>query len=147
MSLITKIRNDALNLRKSHDPLGKFLMTLVSEVDAKAKNSGRDVTDLDVQEIVKKFIKGIDENISILSSTDPERAYGFIQQRNAIAGYLPQKLSLEEIQAYVRAKRDEGLNMGQIMNGLKTDHFGKYDGKEASQIVKDVLSEEAVFEV
>lgn len=141
MSLITQIRNDALTARKAHDPMGKFLMTLVSDVDTKSKDIGRPVNDTEVQEIVQKFIKNLDENIALLSEHDPERAYQFVQQRNAIAAYLPQQLSPEELETFVKEKRDEGLNMGQIMSRLKTEHFGKYDGRAASQLVKDILAE------
>lgn len=141
MSLITQIRTDALTARKAHDPMGKFLMTLVSDADTKSKDIGRPVNDTEVQEIVQKFIKNLDENIALLSDHDPERAYQFIQQRNVIATYLPQQMSPEDLEAFARERRDEGLNMGQIMSRLKAEHFGKYDGRAASQVVKDILAE------
>lgn len=142
MSLLDTIRRDSLNARRAHDPLASLYSTLVGEVEGMAKRQtpARDLSDAEVMAVVQKFVKNLDETIGHLSNKEPERAYEFIQQRNALSAYLPQQMSPEDIRAFAQSKRDEGADLGKIMSALKTEFAGKYDGKIASQIVRDVIA-------
>lgn len=143
MSLIDTIRTNALMARKTHDPMASLLTTLIGEVEKETKKQSpaRELTDAETVAIVQKFVKNLDENIALLSTKDPERAYKFIQERNALTGYLPQQMGADEIADFARARKAEGQNLGQIMAGLKAEFGGRYDGKTASGIVRDVIAE------
>ena len=59
-----------------------------------------------------------------------------------LSGYLPEGMSEEEVRNIVKeivggGLRDMGPVMGQLMPRLK----GRFDGKEANRIVREVLSE------
>lgn len=143
MSLIETIRKHALMARKTHDPMVGLLTTLIGEVEKETKKQSpaRELTDGETVAIVQKFVKNLDENIALLSTKDPERAYKFIQERNALTGYLPQQMEPDQIAGFARDRKAEGQNLGQIMSALKAEFGGRYDGKIASGIVRDVIAE------
>jgi uncharacterized protein YqeY len=59
-----------------------------------------------------------------------------------LAGYLPESLSEDEVREMIqeivaKGPREMGPVMGQLMPRLK----GRFDGKEANRIVREVLAE------
>lgn len=142
-TLLERIRRDALAARRSQDPQSALYTTLIGEADSAAKrlSPARDLTDEEVVALVKKFIKNLDETIEHVSERQPERAMEFSQQRNALMSYVPQQLTPEKIAEFARSRRDEGEDLGKIMAGLKREFPGQYDGKMASQAVREVLAE------
>lgn len=145
MSTIAKIRTDALAARKAKSPIAAVLVTLIGEVDTRAKSfsPARAMTDDEVVAIVQKFIKNLDETIRVTDTSNPTASAVAKAERAALEGYLPAQMTDAEIEAFVKAKVAQGANMGQIMAALKAEHAGQYDGKTASHIVKRTLSETA----
>ncbi|MEY8802057.1 GatB/YqeY domain-containing protein [Leisingera sp. XS_AS12] len=139
MSLLEKIRADALAARKAKAPEAGGLVTLIGEIDTKTKsfNPARKMTDEEVVGVVKKFLKNIGETLSHAEG----RADGkILAEKAALEQYLPAQMSDEELRAFAEAKAAEGMNMGQIMGALKAERGGQYDGKKASGIVKAALA-------
>ncbi|MBW3243340.1 GatB/YqeY domain-containing protein [Epibacterium sp. DP7N7-1] len=139
MSLLDKIRADALAARKAKAPEAGGLVTLIGEVDTKTKSfsPARPMTDDEVVAVIKKFLKGIDETLALTASEpDPKT----LAEKAALEGYLPKQMSEDELHAFATAKAAEGMNMGQIMGALKAERAGQYDGKLASGIVKRALT-------
>jgi uncharacterized protein YqeY len=56
-----------------------------------------------------------------------------------IEGFLPQKLSEEDLRQIAQQIKSENssANFGAAMKRLKELHGGKYDGKDASRIIKE----------
>ena len=67
--LIEKIKHDQLVARKNRSTVESTLLTtLIGEADMVGKNNGnRDPFDEEVISVVKKFLKGVNETIDILS--------------------------------------------------------------------------------
>lgn len=62
-------------------------------------------------------------------------------ERAILARYLPSMLGDEELAALIRSWIAEGVTaMGPLMARLKERHPGRYDGKRASEIVRNLLA-------
>lgn len=142
MSTLQQIRSDTIAARKAKNPTASVLVTLVGEIDTKTKSfsPARSIAEEEVVAIVKKFLKGIDETINLLQGRGGQALASAQAERAALEGYLPAQMTEDEITVFARAKAGAGANMGQIMAALKSAHAGKYDGKLASQVVKQVVS-------
>lgn len=146
MSILTKIRADALAARKARDPKSSVLTTLIGEVDTRTKtlSPAREMTDDEVVAVVKKFIKNAEETLTALKPGQHDEAIAKARAEvMALTAYLPQQMSEAEIEAFARQKAAEGSNLGAIMAALKAQFAGKYDGKAASGIVKRAVEEAA----
>jgi len=77
-----------------------------------------------------------------LYENDKNRLEDLKSEIEIIAGFLPKQLSKEEvIQMISKIKASlESPNMGSLMKELSPQIKGKFDGKLASQLVKDSLS-------
>lgn len=134
MSLLEQIKSDSLEARKLKSPLASALITLYSEAAMVGKNNGsRDSTDAEVQAVVKKFLKGVDENLRI-----PDRDVAYYEklqyEKLQYESYLPKQLTEAEIRAKIAESGIEltQRNTGQVMKLLA----GQADGKLVSEIMK-----------
>jgi uncharacterized protein YqeY len=149
MTLFTQIKADQLAARKAKDGLkATLLTTLIGELTAIGKNDGnREVTDADVVKLVKKFLDGVNETIVLIkdvSNTDGsvDRYTNLLKEQSYLTVYMPRQMDEYALTIAVRIIINElggGANMGQVMAALKTKHAGQYDGKMASNVVKQVL--------
>lgn len=139
MSLYATIKSDSLTSRKNRDNIASALLTtLLGEVETIAKNIGHTPTDGDVQSIIKKFIKNIDEsiranqtrgNVDVVSALNSEKAL--------LEKYLPTQLTETELTAIIADLVTQGAtNIGSLMKSLKQSYEGLYDGATASKIAK-----------
>lgn len=135
--LLDKIKQDRKEAMKVRDVLTKTaLTTLLGELESDFKRTGDEVTDLVVVAKVKKFIKGINDTLSVTS----KNSGALKAERFVYEGYLPKQLSETVLHSIIEDMVASGLtNMGQIMKQLKQDYDGQYDGKLASQIVRSAL--------
>jgi len=63
-------------------------------------------------------------------------------ERAVLARYLPRPLEDAELANLLRSWIAEGLNgMGPLMARLKDKYAGQYDGKRASEIVREILAQ------
>lgn len=137
MSLLQKLKNDQLSLRKlknSKDAL--ILTTLIGEASIIGKNNGnRESTDSEVITVIKKFIKNIEETLKIVP--DHEKS---LYEKDILTKYLPEQLTNIELEDIVlKLKTENNFKMGDIMKYLKENFEGRYDGKNASQLIKKIL--------
>lgn len=140
MGLLDKIRQDAVAARRAKDPKASVLVTLIGEADtnAKAMKEPRPLEDAEVVAIVRKFVKNIDETLTLVGQgAAAEKAKA---ERAALEVYLPVQMTAEEIATFARAAAAEGANLGQIMGRLKAEKAGQYDGRLAASIVKEALA-------
>lgn len=128
MTLQEKIRHD---LRNSEDPsLRTILRIVLGEIDRQSK---KELTDLEVEKIIKKLIKAEEELLeSTGRSTDP----AFIALLNL---YLPKQLSDDEIEDWIR----ENVDFSNLKNkmqaiGIVTKNLGSaVDGNKVKEIIKE----------
>lgn len=150
MSLLNTIRQDQLASRKEGDKTRSTLLTtLLGEAAMVGKNDGnRETTDSEVIQIVKKFIKNIDETLKAMMDLDNlvlTNDSVLTTEREILESYLPKQLDEQGIKDAVAAivatlHEKSPKMMGVVMKELKSKYDGQYDGKVASQIVKESLS-------
>ena len=66
-----------------------------------------------------------------------------VDERAVLEPYVPAMLSSVDLEAWVRAFVDThpAVALGQVMAGLKAEYAGRFDGREASALVRRVLGE------
>ena len=141
MSLLQQLKTDQLTARKQREKIkATLLTTLISECVSIGKNDGnRETTDKEVIQVIKKFVKNIDETLSHCSDDD------LLIECDILNSYLPSQLTEEEITQLVTTFLEQNIpnptpkDMGRVMKFLNTNYFGQFDGKTVSQLVKNIL--------
>ena len=109
-----------------------ILTTLLGELEGMAKRDQVDISDDMVMRTCKKFIIGNIETMKLGGSKDQ------LETENAILkSFLPKQLNSDELRAIIADMKL--LNLGQIMQQLKAEHAGTYDGKMASEIAREFI--------
>jgi len=131
MSLIEQINEDFIIAYKAKNMSKKdFLGVLKTEVTKESKIP-------DDAYIVSK-IKSMIKNAAATNSLTDE-------ELEILNKYLPKQMSDSELRDVIDSYiKTEGLTdikqMGQIMNYLKTNYEGQYNGSSASVIIKEILT-------
>jgi uncharacterized protein YqeY len=144
--LIEKIKHDQLVARKNRDQIESTLLTtLIGEADMVGKNNGnRDPFDEEVISVVKKFLKGVNETIDILSRSGHD-TFQFVRERDILDRYIPSQLSSEQLKTILESAVIDGSLIkdksfkGSAMKWLKEYYSGRYDGRIASEVVDLVV--------
>jgi hypothetical protein len=144
MSLLAHIKAQNIAARKARlSAVSNLLTTLIGEAEMVGKNAGREVSDAEVLAVIRKFIKNINETISILGDNDLRTTIA-LAERQTLETFLPQQLTtaqLEQIISSIRVEISAGpKDMGRVLALLKSRFDGQYDGKTASMIAKVMLS-------
>lgn len=145
MSIFGRISTDWTTYRKEKLEGSGFLGVLVAEIRRVAKDDGqRDVTDADCLSVLKKFAKGL--TITIEELKKGGRSFENEEKElELVNSYLPVALSTDQLKEEVSKIVEElGVKgsmkaIGQVMSKLKKNFEGQYDGREASEIVKEIL--------
>lgn len=137
--MINILKADMMKARMAKDSKKqRLLSTVVGDLQSNARvvNGEKVISDQDVQALLKKYMKGIKETLEY----DPANNQA-LYEKEIISGYMPKELSEEEIRAFVQNEIDKGSgSIGDIMKALKSNYDGQYDGKQASAIVRELLS-------
>ncbi|MEN6621570.1 MAG: GatB/YqeY domain-containing protein [Smithella sp.] len=142
--LINQIKKYQVEARKNKDSVkANLLTTLIGEAEMVGKNNGnRAPSDAEVQVVIKKFIKGIDE---ILTLTFDKDIQNFLTELAILKSYLPEQLSQEQLASEI-SKIISSLNVanpsqaiGAVMKELSAKFSGKFDSKQASILIKENL--------
>lgn len=143
--LIEKIREDRLRAMKAKDDKKKNLLGVLI---ADASRDAKQPDDSTVIRFVKKFIDNARENLQMLEKTGGSAAGREDAHREieVLMEYLPSQLTGDSLaEAINRVMETESIDpspasMGKVMKALGMHHAGRYDGKEASDLVKRILS-------
>jgi len=143
--LIETIREDRLKALKSKDDKKKNLLGVLIADACKDEKKPDDTT---VVRFVKKFIENAKENLQALEKGGGASA-GIEDARREIdilTEYLPTQLTGDSLREAIRqviareAIEPLPASMGKVMKAMGVHHAGEYDGKEASELVKGILS-------
>jgi len=131
--LIDQIKTARMTAMKQKDTVTKtVLTTLLGELEGIAKRNGADVGDELVISTCKKFISANLETIHLGGNLE------MLEIENAVLdNFIPKQLTEDELRAIIVDMK--ATNIGQIMKQLKLDHSGKFDGKMASTISREIL--------
>ncbi len=142
MSLLDAIRKDAIAARKARSATAPGLVTLIGEVESKAKTRPQDqpLGDDEVLEVVRKFLKSNAEMLEHARRAAPQAVERLEAERAAYAAYLPRQMTEAELEAFARPLLDGGAGLGAVMAALKAERAGRYDGRHAAELVRRLAS-------
>ena len=150
--LITQIKKDRMIANKDGNKQKyEVLTTLLSEVQRLEKIDQEN--DAKVQAVCKKYVKGLDDMVTAhcMGCDDknagemPATLASLVEEKKIVEAYLPKQLSYKDLTIIICdiAKHVDAQSMkemGKVMKALKEKYDGQYDGKLASQIVRELLS-------
>lgn len=141
--ILKKIKTAQVEARRLNSQVeAALLTTLIGEAEMVGKNAGnRAVTDSEVTAVVKKFLKNIDETLAVFKGNTDPRVEKYQVEKAILETYLPKQLTRDELLVAVKSIQEAGAtDMGKIMAELKRLYDGRYDGKMASLVVREVLA-------
>ena len=135
--LIDEIKAKRIEAMKARNTVGKTLLTtLLGELEGAAKRDGSEITDDKVIAACKKFISGNIEVIEAGAKIGSE-CPNLLAENLILETYIPKQLTEEQLYAIiVELKAD---NMGAVMQHLKGNYNGLYNGKLAANVAHHVL--------
>lgn len=135
--MLDKINSDikAAMKAKEKEKLDALRMLKSSFIENNTSKKPKDLGDVAIAH-VKKLRDSLESYPA--SSLESEKIKQEIQY---LAEYVPQPMTKDEVMSLVNniLAQQEGANFGAVMKELSPQIKGKFDGKEASQIVRDCL--------
>ena len=147
MSLLTQIQEDIKTALRSGERLKlTTLRILLSVIQKREKDTGQEITDDAILAIIEKQVQLRKEAAEIYQAADRLELFEKENEEATILqGYLPEKLDELEltkiIETIITNTRAETIqDMGRVMAELKNQSQGSIDMKQASGIVRMLLS-------
>lgn len=145
-SLLSLILEDIKVAMKSRDvAVLEVLRTLHSDIKNVAINSGKEITDEVVIDVLAKSAKQKNEAIEMLKAGGREERVAAEEAAVAVfKRYLPQEISEQEVLALISQIKEEvgavsPKDMGKIMKEITPKIKGRFDPKRASALVQESL--------
>lgn len=144
--LLQKILDDIKTAMKSHDSetLGT-LRTLHSDIKNVSINSGVEISDEIVLDVLAKSLKQKNEAIEMLKNGGREdKAAEEVKAADLYRKYLPAPFSEDEVVSIISELKEKlGASslkdMGKMMKELSPITKGRFDAKRLSQLVQEAL--------
>ena len=148
MSLITQIQEDIKTALRSGERLKlTTLRMLLSAIKQKEKDSAKKITDDAILAIIEKQVQLRKEAAELYKKADrSELLMKENEEAEILQGYLPEKLDAHELRKIIETiisiiGAETIQDMGQVMAKLKSQPQGSVDMKQASNIVRTLLSQ------
>ena len=135
MTILESVKKAQLQARKEKRAVdASTLTTLIGEAEMIGKNDGnRASTDAEVVAVIKKFVKNIDETLTVLSkdASKAERIEVLNQEKSLLSTFLPQQLTEPELRVilgnFIAALPEKNPKvMGKVLVTLKEQFAGQY---------------------
>lgn len=140
--LKNRVQADLNEARKQRDQ-GRTLVlsTLLAELKNRELDAGGSLDDAEAVQVISKAIKQRKDAAEQMRAAGREELASVEDAQGSIlAGYLPEGLSEDEVRAMIREAVEGGAaNMGAVMAQLMPRIRGRFDGKEANRLVREVL--------
>ncbi|MDT8340834.1 MAG: GatB/YqeY domain-containing protein [Longimicrobiales bacterium] len=140
--LKVRLQNDLAEARKARDKARTLVLsTTLSEVRNREIELGREAADAEVLEVLSRAIKQRgDAAEQMTAGGRPELAQKEAAEAELLKAYLPEQLSPDEVRAMIRDIVGEGVAaIGPVMGRLAPRIKGRFDGREANALVREVL--------
>lgn len=140
--LKTRLQHDLAESRKARDKVRTLVLsTTLSEVRNREIDRGREADDAEVEDVVTRAIKQRrDAAEQMRAGGRPELAEKEEGEAEILLAYLPEQLSPDAVRDIIREIVAGGApNMGAVMGQLMPRIKGKFDGKAANALVREVL--------
>jgi hypothetical protein len=141
-ALKTRVQDDLKASRKERDKFRTLVLsTVLSDMRNKEIDQGSELSDDDALQVVVKAIKLRNEASSQMRAAGRgELADKEDAQAEILSVYLPEGLDEDEVRALVRGLIESGNDqMGPLMGLVMAEIRGRFDGKDASRIVREEL--------
>jgi uncharacterized protein YqeY len=121
------------------------LRLLLSSLQNEKIGAGRDLTDEEIEAVIRRAVKQRRESIDQYTKGGREDlARGEAEELALLEAYLPAGLSDSEVEAEIRRIIDEkgfsaSRDVGLVMKELMAAHRGRVDGKRAQEIARRLL--------
>ena len=149
MSIKDKLRDELTKALKSGDNQRKTTLRMALAAIKNAEVEARKELDEDlVLNLLQKEVKARQETIEgAKQAARPDLIEKAEQEIKILSDFLPQQLSAEELRALVQEAIEESgatsmSEIGKVMGALMPKIRGKADGKQANQIVRELLGVE-----
>ena len=148
MPLFTQIQEDIKTALRGGERLKlTTLRILLSVIKQREKDTGNEITDEEILPLIEKQVQLRKEAAELYKEADrPELLMKENEEATILQGYLPDKLNTHEltkiIETIISTIGAETIqDMGQVMAELKSQSQGSIDMKQASSIVRVLLSQ------
>ena len=148
MSLIDTVNSDLISAMKSKNESALRAIRAVKAalLILKTESSGKEITQDDENRLLQRLIKQRKESIEVYTSQNrQELAVTESEEVAIIEKYLPEQLSVEEIEAILNEIIKEAgatniSDLGKVMPLAIKQFSGKADGKTISEVLKRLLT-------
>jgi len=134
-------------MKAKDKPRLSILRQVHGEIKNIEVNERRDVTDADVDAMLKRVIKQTKETLdgSIKAGNDQERTDMLTEQVAVLESYLPRQVEGAELEALVDATLTETgaatkKDMGRVMGALTKATGGNFDKAQAAKLLGEKLA-------
>ena len=148
MPLINQIQEDIKSALRSGERLKlTTLRMLLSVIKQREKDTAKKITDDAVLTIIEKQVQLRKEAAELYKEADrSELLMKENEEAEILQGYLPEKLDTPELKKIIETiistvGAETIQDMGQVMAKLKSQSQGSIDMKQASNIVRALLSQ------
>jgi len=149
--MIEQMKKEIILATKSGDTIKKNILKLVvSEVQLEESRRNKPLKDQEIENIIKKFIKNIEETMSYMKNKDPYKEnppMELVEEITQLMLWLPIKASKKEIEealtehcSSVIIGKNKGQAMGIAMKTLKAIGLS-VDGKDVEEVVNEIINE------
>lgn len=137
-ALKDQISEQIKSAMKAKDKIRLNALRYVKKLLIENETSKKPIDEVDV---VISHAKKLKDSLSMYPEESQQRL-DLQQELKVLEEFLPQQLSKDEVQALINdiQKNLDTPNMGQVMKELQPKIKGRFDGKLASQMVKDALA-------
>lgn len=135
--LKTEISEGIKNAMKAKDKTRLNALRYVKKLFIENDTSGKPKPEID---IIIAYAKKVKDSADLYPD-DSEQKKEILAEYKVLEEFLPKQLSKEEVQDLIDNIKEnlESINMGSIMKELQPKIKGKFDGKLASEMVKNSL--------
>ena len=139
--IIDEIKKANMQALKEHNEALRtaysMLMNKYMLAGIELKAQGKEIGDNDMIQLIQKSIKELDEEYKIYKDAGREEtALDIENQKKAIAIYLPQMMSKDEIKAEIEKLEDKSI--GSVMKHFKANFAGKCDMRDVQEVLKNL---------
>lgn len=143
MSVIEKLKQEWMTMRKNKHWLASTLGFVLSEVQKVGKNDGnRETTNDEAIRVIQKIIANLIKTAETV--TDEKKLSELKLEKETLENLLPQMATDEEVTKFLKAKyvfaeaADDMPRKGEIMKALRDEFGALVDMKKAGQLVTEL---------
>lgn len=129
---------DLKDVRNSHRN-NKVLYNLLSTIIGTCEQISKEPTEEQIISVMQKMYKDNETTMKECPGSRIDIIFDLTEENKFLSIYLPKPLADSELIKIIKERLDAGDKMSDIMKYLTANYKGRYDGKKASQFIKDMM--------